>query len=191
MYWKDNDGSDILRPNGFDVYPDEVYDLFLSLVDHDGRVIDLGCGNGLMLRHLVTKSKYKLVPYGIDFIEESIKQAKEVIFPEYAENFKAGNIVDIDLSPDFFDFIFFDPYSVHQEDIRHMINKILKACKLGGRIIFYTYRDVIRVLRFIKIFRLKLINWVGDLLPKEIAKKLKRIDHNKVSIGVYEKEGVD
>ena len=44
MYWKDNDGSDILRPNGFDGYPEEIYNLFLSLVDHDGRVMDLGCG---------------------------------------------------------------------------------------------------------------------------------------------------
>ncbi len=73
MYWKGNNGSDILRPNGFDAYPDEIYDFFLGLVDREGRVIDLGCGNGLMLRHLVTKSKYKLVPYVVDFIEASIK----------------------------------------------------------------------------------------------------------------------
>ena len=39
-----------------------------------------------MLRHLVRRSKYSLVPYGVDFIEESIKQAKETILPEYAEN---------------------------------------------------------------------------------------------------------
>lgn len=81
MYWKDNDGSDIFRPNGFDSYPEEVYDLFLSLVDHDGDVIDLGCGNGLMLSHLLKKSKHKLVPHGVDFMEESIKQAKERILP--------------------------------------------------------------------------------------------------------------
>ncbi|MGB9760573.1 MAG: class I SAM-dependent methyltransferase [Fervidicoccus fontis] len=182
MYWRNNDGSDVLRPNGFDVYPDEIYDLFLKLVDHDGRVIDLGCGNGLMLRHLVTKSRFRLVPYGVDFIEESIKQAKEVILPQYAENFKVGNIADIDLSPNFFDFIFFDPYDVHQDDSQHMINKILQACKPGGKIIFYTYEDVLKALK---------LKWVGDLLPKEIAKKLKRIEHDEVSIGVYEKGNDD
>ena len=48
-----------------------------------------------MLRHLVRRSKYSLMPYGVDFIEESIKQAKETILPEYAENFIVGNIVDI------------------------------------------------------------------------------------------------
>jgi hypothetical protein len=31
------------------------------------------------------------------------------------------------------------------------------------------------------------VNWVGDLLPEEMAKKLKRIDHHEVSIGVYER----
>jgi len=72
MYWEGNDGTDILRPNGFREYPDEIYDLFLSLVNHDGRVLDLGCGNGLMLRHLITRSRYRLIPYGVDFIEESI-----------------------------------------------------------------------------------------------------------------------
>jgi 2-polyprenyl-3-methyl-5-hydroxy-6-metoxy-1,4-benzoquinol methylase len=186
MYWKANDGSDIFRPNGFNEYPEEVYNLFLSLIDHDGRVIDLGCGNGLMLRHLVTRSKHELVPYGIDFIEESIKQAKEVILPQYAENFEVGNIVDTDFDIGFFDFIFFDPYNVHSDDMQGMIDRLLKACKPGGKIVFYTYRDVLRVLRLLRFFRLRWVTWVGDLLPRKVAEKLKRIDHDEVSVGVYE-----
>jgi 2-polyprenyl-3-methyl-5-hydroxy-6-metoxy-1,4-benzoquinol methylase len=186
MYWKENDGSDIFRPNGFSEYPKEVYDVFLSLIDHDGRVIDLGCGNGLMLRHIMTRSKHKLIPYGVDFIEESIKQAKEVILPAYAENFKVVNIVDIDLGVSTFDFIFFDPYHVHSDDMSSMIDKLLKACKPGGRIVFYTYKDVLKVLKLLNFLKLKLVKRVGDLLPREIAKKLKRIDHKEVSVGVYE-----
>jgi len=185
MYWKKNRGSDIFMPNGFREYPEEIYDLFLSLIDHDGKVIDLGCGNGLMLRHLLTKSKYRLIPYGVDFIEESIRQAREVILPMYAENFKVGNIVDIDLGANSFDFIFFDPYNVHSDDMQGMIDKLLRACKSGGKVIFYTYKDVIKVLRLLKIFRLKWIGWVGDLLPQDIANRLKRIDHHEVSVGVY------
>lgn len=107
MYWKNNDGTDIFMPNGFRSYPEEIYNLFLRLIDHDGKVIDLGCGNGLMLRHLVRRSKYSLVPYGIDFIEKSIKQAKETILPEYAENFIVGNIVDIELGVATFDLGFY------------------------------------------------------------------------------------
>lgn len=185
MYWKNNDGSNIFRPNGFDVYPEEIYNLFLSLIDHDGKVLDLGCGNGLMLRHLVTRSKYKLTPYGIDFIEESIKQAREVILPEYAQNFIVSNIVDVDLGVSSFDFIFFDPYDVHPDDLQIMIDRLLKAIRPQGKIIFYTYSDVLKALRLLKLFKLKWMRWVGDLLPTEMAKKLKRIDHEEVSIGVY------
>jgi len=36
-----------------------------------------------MLRHLVTRSRYRLVPYGVNFLEESIRQAKETVLPEY------------------------------------------------------------------------------------------------------------
>ena len=120
MYWKGNDGSNILRPNGFTEYPREVYDLFLSLIDRDGKVIDLGCGNGLMLRHLVTRSRYRLIPFGVDFIEESIRQAREVVLPEYAANFFVSNIVDFDLGASAFDFIFFDPYTVHPDDLEEI-----------------------------------------------------------------------
>ena len=85
MYWKNNDGTDVLRPNGFNEYLKEIYDLFLSLIDHGGKVLDLGCRNGLLLKHLVENSKYDLIPYGVDFIEESIRQVKEIILPQYAK----------------------------------------------------------------------------------------------------------
>lgn len=189
MYWEGNDGTDILRPNGFREYPTEMYDLFLSLVDHDGRVLDLGCGNGLMLRHLVTKSPYKLVPYGVDFMEPSIEQAKRMVLPEYADNFIVANVAEVELKPGFYDFIFFDPYHVHPDDRREVVARVLRACRPGGKVIFYTYRDVLRVLRIMGLFKLKWISWVGDLLPPEVARELHRIDHKEVSVGVFRCEG--
>ena len=187
MYWKNSDGTDILRPSGFREYPAEIYDLFLSLVNHDGKVLDLGCGNGLLLRHLVTKSKYELIPYGVDFIEESIKQAREKVLPEFAENFVVANIVDYKLEEKSFDLIFFDPYDVHPDDLPEMVNRVIRACKPGRRVIFYTYRDVLRVLRLISLLKLKWVSWVGDLLPRNVARSLRRIDHKEVSVGVYER----
>lgn len=186
MYWEGNDGSDLLRPNGFREYPEEIYDTFLSLINHDGVVIDLGCGNGLLLRHLVTRSRYRLTPYGVDFLEESIRQARSIVLPEYADNFKVANIADLNLGRNTYDFIFFDPYTVYPGDLERVVEGLIEACRPGGRIIFYTYRDVLRVLRLLGLFRLRLVRWVGDLLPKEIAKRLRRIDHREVSIGVYE-----
>jgi len=144
MYWEGNNrhsktkdigyiSTDILRPNSFKEYPTEIYNLFLSLIDHDGKVIDLECGNGLMLKHLVTNSKYELISYGADFIKESIKQTKEIALPEYSDNFIVANVVEADLGENSFDFIFFDPYIVHPDDLENMVDKLLKACRSGVR----------------------------------------------------------
>lgn len=188
-YWRDNDGSDILKPNGFDEYPCEIYNQLMKPIDRDGSVLDLGCGNGLFLKHIMKYSGYRITPYGIDFIEESIRQARELILPEYAENFRVGNIAYIELEESRYDYIYFDPYSVHPYHLKPVLNKIIKACKPGGKIIFYTYRDVLTVLKIIGVFKLKLIRWVGDLLPREMRSRLERIDHPDVSIAIYRKLG--
>ena len=196
MYWENNDGNDILLPNGFKEYPHDIYDTFLSLINGDGKIIDLGCGNGLLLRHIVTKSRYRLIPYGVDFIEESINQARELILPEYRDNFIASNIVDVDLGKGEYDFILFDPTHVHIDDHLQVLEKVLKACRPGGRIIFYTYKDMLRILKLAKIIPLlgrvvqlkvyRYPRWVGDLLPQHIRNRLARVDHRDVSIGVYD-----
>ncbi len=195
MYWGNNDGSDILAPNGFKEYPEGIYNVFLSIIDRDGNIIDLGCGNGLLLKHLVTKSKHKLTPYGVDFIEESINQAKTIILPKYKDNFIIGNIVEIELKENMFDIIIFDPTAIHVDDHEITIRKILRVCRKGGKIIFYVYKDMLRILKIVKLIpllewlvQIKVYGyprWVGDLLPNYIRDRIYRIDHKDVSIGVY------
>ncbi len=187
-YWRGNDGSNILRPNGFDEYPEEIYNLFLGLIDGNGEVIDLGCGNGLLLKHLICRSKYRLIPYGIDFIEESIQQARTIIHPDYSQNFWVANIKDCPLGREKYRFIIFDVYTVHPRDLPQTIEKVVRACKKNGKIIFYIYRDVLRILRIINLFKFRWIGWVGELLPREIREKSIRIDHKELSIAVYRKE---
>ena len=180
LYWEQNDGNPYL-PNGFLVYPHEIYDFLLSFIDHPGRVIDLGCGNGLLLKHLVENSKYELIPYGVDFIEESIEQAKREILPEFADNFTVANIRDYvkEMPDEYFDFVFFDPYHLHPKDLDEAVERILRACRPDGKVIFYTYSDVLESLN---------LKWVGDFLPENIREKLKRFDHLEVSVGVFEKK---
>lgn len=199
MYWKNKGSQNIYLPSGFKEYPHEIYNLFLNAVHRNGKVLDLGCGNGLLLKHLVENSKYELKPYGVDFIDESIQQAKKVILPDYSNNFIVSNIVDYELRPKSFDFILLDPTDIHKDDIDWFLDKVLRACKPDGRIIFYTYRDVMRVLFILSILSLifplfkkrlpwridGLATWVGKFLPRNIRSQLQRIEHKHVSMGIY------
>lgn len=76
---------------------------------------------------------------------------------------------------------------MHPDDLNHVIYKIIDFCRKRGKVIFYTYRDVLKILKIINIFRFKIIRWIGDLLPKDVSSKLIRIDHKDVSIGVLKR----
>lgn len=176
MYWEPNDGTDILLPNGFREYPKEIYDVFLKVITKDGKILDLGCGNGLLLKHIMKNSGGHIVPYGVDFIEESINQAKTIVHPEHSENFECVNIVDFDFADAFYDYILFDPYDIHRSDLQNIVNKAVKALSKTGLLIFYTYTDVLNSFEY---------DWVGEFFSLEIKNVLKRIDHAEVSLAVY------
>jgi SAM-dependent methyltransferase len=174
LYWAENDGSDIYLPNGFREYPHEIYDLFCQQIDHGGKVLDLGCGNGLMLRHLVHHVGHRLIPYGVDFLAESIRQAREQVLPEYADNFTLGNILDYGYDDAPYDYIFFDPYDLNPADIPKVLSSILAALNPQGKLICYTYRDVLDAHGY---------GWVGEF-PHLEELGLRQIDHPEVSLGI-------
>ncbi len=104
---------------------DKIYDLFLSLIDRGGRVLDLGCGNGLVLRHLVENSEFELEPYGLTSSRSTLRQAREVVLPQFADNLSVANVANVNLEPSSFDFMFFDPYDIHPDDILTVVERIL------------------------------------------------------------------
>jgi 2-polyprenyl-3-methyl-5-hydroxy-6-metoxy-1,4-benzoquinol methylase len=57
-----------------------------------GNILDLGCGNGALLKR-IWETNSSLVPYGIDAKAESIRHAKELL-PQFAGNFVHGNFFD-------------------------------------------------------------------------------------------------
>lgn len=176
-YWDDNNGENFYRPNGFSQLPEKNYMAFVSEIDKDGKILDLGCGNGLMLKYLEITSGYKIVPYGIDFMEKSIKQAKEVLHSKHASNFEVGNIKDYSFKKGPFDFIFAILYHVHPDDRNNYLNKLKNNSKKGGKVIFYEYLDVLN---------LKKYDWVGQF-PEIKGWKLDRKDYSGLSVAVWEK----
>ncbi len=59
-----------------------------------GKILDLGCGNGALLRKIWLKHQ-AVIPCGVDVIPEKIAHAK-LLLPEYKDNFAIANIFDIE-----------------------------------------------------------------------------------------------
>jgi len=59
-----------------------------------GNVLDLGCGNGALLRRIVDTNP-GVVPFGIDIDGSRIAHAREVL-PEFGANFVIGDLLDSD-----------------------------------------------------------------------------------------------
>jgi SAM-dependent methyltransferase len=62
------------------------------LAQTPGRVLDLGCGNGALLKRLADANPH-IVPFGVDIGASRIAHARELL-PDFAENFIAGNLFD-------------------------------------------------------------------------------------------------
>ncbi len=174
-YWENNDGINLYRPNGFNNLPENIYRAFSEQIDKDGKVLDLGCGNGLMLKYLMFTSGYKLIPYGVDFMESSIKQAKEILHPQYAKNFVVDNISDYSFKAGPFNFIFAIIHHIYPGDRKEYLEKTKKNCKKEGKIIFYEYGDVLKAENY---------SWVGEF-PELKDWKLIRKDYPGVSLGIW------
>ncbi len=142
-YWP-IDHKDIFKPNGINNYQElsNNFSIVLNFIDYDGKIIDLGCGNGLLLQWLRDNSKYRLEIFGVDFIEKSIRQAKRMI-PDSRNNFFCKNIIDFDFDMGPFDFILFDPLNVNDNDFNWFLNKLYNHLNEDGKIIMYIQVDEI------------------------------------------------
>ena len=131
-----------VKMNGYNNIPKNSYTATLPLIDRGGKIIDLGCGNGMLLNFILQFSGYHLIPYGIDLNKEAIQQAKTDVLPEYADNFIAGDIKDYMYKDGPFDIII-SSLSHSIGDPKDHIKKCMNALKPGGRVIYVFYYDVI------------------------------------------------
>ena len=61
-----------------------------AIAGQSGNVLDLGCGNGVLLNK-ICEANAELVPFGIDHDSRKIDHAR-TLFPTFAENFMIGDI---------------------------------------------------------------------------------------------------
>lgn len=94
-------------------------------------ILDLGCGNGRMLKLFATSGK-KFDYLGIDFSEELIKQAR-VQFPQHT--FQVADIRQLDIAPASFDLVVMIAAFHHLEtkkERERLLSHIYRWLKPGG-----------------------------------------------------------
>lgn len=86
------------RDNGFgsaramDVAHVAIVDLAVAtLGEHGGAVLDLGCGNGVLLKKIRDRIGETVVPFGLDVGPIQIGHARD-LFPGFSSNFQVGNM---------------------------------------------------------------------------------------------------
>lgn len=136
----------IFWTNGFTALPERTYRAFLRFINRSGRILDLGCGNGMLLRFLYEQSPHALEPFGVDFLRESIAEAQKVVLPAFASHFTVANLATVELENSFFDFIIVDPYHIDDGERGMIIERLQRKLRRGGRLIVYSYADSMRVL---------------------------------------------
>ena len=85
---------------GFDEYPHQEYDTIvmaiekLNIIKNTLKITDIGCGNGLLLRHIWAHTRKRIIPFGVDFLHSSIIEAQNKILPQFSSNFSCSFLMD-------------------------------------------------------------------------------------------------
>ncbi len=149
QYWSASEAPAESSRNGFADYPSATYDRFAAIVRERARadeiaLLDLGCGTGLLLKHIRDRVPFRVVPHGVDFLEEAIREARRVHHPEYAENFVVGNIKDHGIEPGRFDIVLLDPSLLATDDFPPLLHHL--ATSPRTTVLLYTYADVLEAM---------------------------------------------
>jgi|GEM_PF-1488335 len=123
--------------NGYEGVPHNFYGSTLPLIDRPGDIMDLGCGNGMLLRFLMEFSGQKLIPHGVDINIHALMQAKEKILKKYSNNFSFGRIENYDLKNQAFDILIANPFYVPDEKKKQFVEDCFESINIDGRLILF------------------------------------------------------
>ena len=123
--------------------------LSLSLNNHDHLVlIDVGCGQGLLIRKIVKKFRYASNIIGLEFSKELVTRANKI--PD--ANAIMTNVLTIPLKDNSVDLAFCTEVIEHTKNPRQLLKEIYRVLKPGGTLIltvpnrlsFYPFYAIIR-----------------------------------------------
>lgn len=117
-----------------------------SAIDKPGTILDIGCGNGFLLRSLQEWSGFDLTPYGIDTEEKWLLETHE-IFPDHKDHFLNYGIDDLcdnwpSTFPPTFDYIYCSLWGTarfNTPESQHQLQTLLDHVSNTGRLILGLY----------------------------------------------------
>ncbi len=150
----------LFSQNGYRVLPRSIYQAFLEVVDRPGSILELGCGNGLLLRYLHDHSHHQLDCCGIDINAAAIQTAQAEVFPARRESFWVGDVRTYQPPPGQHALIltnplYADPGYYEQQSgqiqrisgegfIAQYAERCMSGLVEGGRLILFCYAEQLR-----------------------------------------------
>lgn len=120
-----------------------------EVIERDGSVLDVGCGNGFLLRCLQEWSGHELVPYGVDVNASLIADARS-LFPKQVGHFLAFDLrrlPGLGAFPDLptrFAYVYWcvwDSWKFQQQQERDVLESLAALVADGGRLILGFYHE--------------------------------------------------
>ena len=117
------------------------------------RILDLGCGNGLLLRYLCEFLGRKVIPFGVEARPRAVEEAKRAVLAKYAENIECCRVDEYE-PEDSYDVIIANPvyadWRVSRskggsgKKINLFIRKLLGHLSEDGMLILICHRDTLQ-----------------------------------------------
>ncbi len=112
-------------------YHDWLFGFLIKLLKPQGKILDAGCGNGLLAEYLPHQDLW-----GVDISPEMIKHAEKRL-----QDARVGDVEALPYEDNFFDSIFARSILHHLIDPKKGLAELTRVLKPGGRIIFMDTRD--------------------------------------------------
>lgn len=121
---------DSTEAHSFNIRRQRVYELLDSY--NRGKVLDIGCGPGIMVDHLINKG---FEFFGVDISREMINECKRKFGHIKSAHFSVGNIEKLQFSDSYFDVVVNMGVVEYLDDDKPAVEEMARVLKPGGIVI--------------------------------------------------------